>query len=95
MFKPSQTPSCEGTDTEAFFPIEGTKAYPDKELIKRICKSCPVADECLDYALHYSVVGWWANTGEKERSRMRTKLNITPEPITIRYLSEIEKTPSR
>jgi WhiB family redox-sensing transcriptional regulator len=88
MFKPSQTPSCEGTDTEAFFVIEGTKAYPDKELITRICKSCPVANECLEYALHHSVVGWWANTGEKQRSRMRTQRNIIPEPITIRYLGE-------
>jgi hypothetical protein len=37
--------------------------------------------ECLTYALHYSVDGIWGGTTPRERSAIRTKLNIIPIPI--------------
>ena len=41
-----------------------------------ICASCPVVDDCLEYALDREDkcdVGVWAGTGPRERSRLRAK----------------------
>jgi len=74
--------NCQGTDTEAFFVPDGQGTYENVTALKRICSSCPVLDECFDYALHHSVLGWWGGTGERTRSNLRGKLNIVPIQIT-------------
>ena len=47
-----------------------------------MCSQCMWKEECLTYALHYSVVGIWGGTNARERQRIRTQLNIIPIPIT-------------
>jgi WhiB family redox-sensing transcriptional regulator len=73
------TPNCLGTDTEAFFT---EKVYTNLPQLRAICNSCPVKVECLDYALHVRVIGFWGGTSEIERRRLRHKLRIVPEEIT-------------
>lgn len=77
--------SCWGIDTDLFFP--DYKAYtPENNLAKRVCKSCVVVNECLTYALHYSVMGIWGGTTMDERNRLRKQLNIIPQTLsTERY----------
>jgi WhiB family redox-sensing transcriptional regulator len=41
--------SCLGADTEAFFADGQGSHVP--EAVKRICRSCPVRQECIDDAL--------------------------------------------
>lgn len=81
--------NCQGTDTEAFFVPDGQGTYENVTALKRICASCPVINECFDYALHHSVLGWWGGVGERTRRNIRGKLNIIPEPITIRVSGDI------
>jgi hypothetical protein len=78
MYNFSSTPNCQDTDSEAFFTPEGTTTYPNLAALKRICGSCAVVNECLDYALKYEVLGYWGNTSDIQRSRIRAKLNIIP-----------------
>ncbi len=47
------------------FFTQDNKLYKEPELLKRVCNNCVVKDECLDYALHHAVVGWWGGTSEK------------------------------
>ena len=47
---------CAQTDPEAFFPEKGGSTRE----AKRICQSCEVRDECLEYALeHDERFGIW------------------------------------
>ena len=60
--------ACRGTGTERFFPTEGSSLLQ----ARRVCSRCPVADECLEYALaHPSLKGIWAGTSERRRRKLR------------------------
>jgi WhiB family redox-sensing transcriptional regulator len=75
--------NCIGIDVEMFFVEEDAKHYKEPELLKRICSNCTVKTECLDYALHHAVVGWWGGTSEKQRRAIREKRGISAEPVLI------------
>jgi WhiB family redox-sensing transcriptional regulator len=58
--------ACKTTDPEAFFPNKGDR----QTLIaaKRVCKSCPVVADCLEYALLAPEwAGVWGDTSERQR----------------------------
>ena len=56
--------ACKGIDTEAFFP-EGSAPPPAEA--KAACAACPVAAECLDYAIETRQWGVWAGTTDDDR----------------------------
>ena len=85
MFRPSDTPNCESTDTELFFVPDGQGTYPEIKALQRICNSCVVKTECLEYALKYNVLGYWGNTTENQRHKLRRQLNITAIPMYVTY----------
>lgn len=85
MFQPSKTANCESTDNELFFVPEGQSTYPERKALRRICGACVVRKECLDYALKYNVLGYWGDTTEHERHRLRRQLNIEPIPMYLTY----------
>jgi WhiB family redox-sensing transcriptional regulator len=60
---------CMGTDVDAWF-IEKGEDY-DASMLKRICGSCPVAAECLNYAVKYRMQGYWAGTTGLDRKKLR------------------------
>ena len=59
---------CAQTDPEAFFPEKGGSTRE----AKRVCRSCEVRAECLEYALeHDERFGIWGGMSERERRRIR------------------------
>ena len=50
-----------------FFP----KAGRSIEKARRYCKTCPVIDECLEFAINNDCWGIWAGTNQKERRGMK------------------------
>ncbi|MBL3698912.1 WhiB family transcriptional regulator [Leucobacter luti] len=59
---------CAQTDPEAFFPEKGGSTRE----AKRICETCEVRSECLDYALENDErFGIWGGLSERERRRLR------------------------
>ena len=75
------TPACSETDPEMWFTEDEKPQYDEINLLKRICAGCEVREECLQYALRHSVMGFWAGTTPKERQRMRSRLGIVSTPI--------------
>ncbi len=59
--------ACRNEDPDVFFPgTEGETAHA-----LRICATCPVIEECLDYALMARErYGVWGGTTERERRRL-------------------------
>lgn len=59
---------CSQTDPEAFFPEKGGSTRE----AKRVCLSCEVRVECLEYALaHDERFGIWGGLSERERRRLK------------------------
>lgn len=75
--------NCASTDPELFF-TQDRGGYDNMPALKKICGACDAKDECLDYAIKHSVLGYWGNTTEKQRRIIRVKLGIRPEPLLER-----------
>ncbi len=61
---------CAQTDPESFFPEKGGSTRD----AKRICESCEVAAQCLEYALaNDERFGIWGGLSERERRRLRRR----------------------
>ncbi len=59
---------CAQTDPEAFFPEKGGSTRD----AKRICTSCEVRSQCLEYALERDErFGIWGGMSERERRRLK------------------------
>jgi WhiB family redox-sensing transcriptional regulator len=44
--------ACRGHDPELFFPVSAVgPGHADTEHAKRVCRTCPVLAECLDWAI--------------------------------------------
>lgn len=60
--------ACRDEDPELFFPV-GTSGPVLRQITdaKAVCRRCPVAGECLEWALRRGEVGIWGGTTEEER----------------------------
>jgi WhiB family redox-sensing transcriptional regulator len=63
---------CAQTDPEAFFPEKGGSTRE----AKRVCLSCEVRQECLEYALaNDERFGIWGGLSERERRRIKRRIS--------------------
>ena len=61
---------CAQTDPEAFFPEKGGSTRE----AKRVCVSCEVRVECLEYALaNDERFGIWGGLSERERRKLKKR----------------------
>ncbi len=59
---------CLEAEPETFFPEKGGSTRE----AKRICATCPVRTECLDYALaNDERFGIWGGMSERERRKLK------------------------
>lgn len=65
-------------DLNLFFPEDGHKEQA--RLAKQVCAACPVADDCLRYALDLFIRdGVWGGTTERQRRPMWRARRAEPE----------------
>lgn len=66
---------CVHEDPELFFPVGSSgPALRDQERAKGVCRRCPVAAQCLDWAVNVGrPIGVWGGTTEHERERLRRR----------------------
>ena len=61
---------CAQTDPEAFFPEKGGSTRD----AKRVCTTCEVRSECLEYALQNDErFGIWGGLSERERRKLKRR----------------------
>ncbi|WP_105566906.1 WhiB family transcriptional regulator [Microbacterium halophytorum] len=61
---------CSQTDPEAFFPEKGGSTRD----AKRICSTCEVRQQCLEYALSNDErFGIWGGLSERERRKLKRR----------------------
>ena len=62
---------CAQTDPEAFFPEKGGSTRE----AKKVCLSCEVRAECLEYALaNDERFGIWGGLSERERRKLKKRV---------------------
>ncbi len=62
--------ACRGRDADCFFPEKGGST----RAAKRICQTCVVQVECLEYALaNDERFGIWGGMSERERRRLKKR----------------------
>ncbi|MEA1904254.1 MAG: WhiB family transcriptional regulator [Actinomycetota bacterium] len=65
--------ACAGYPNGLFFPGPDSN-FASVEKARAICRSCPVANECLEYAFQANQrSGMWGGTTEDERKSLRRK----------------------
>lgn len=71
-----ESAACGDHDPELFFPIQddkpgyGARIHAQIQAAKRVCRHCPVAGACLDFAIRNGErFGVWGGMTERERAR--------------------------
>ena len=68
--------ACRGANQAIFFPERGGDAWT----AFRICATCPVRVECLDYAIdNPDVVGIWGGMSDRKRTLLRRQPRPKPD----------------
>ena len=87
--------SNEQYDPEWWFPeekagrVSWSRTY-EANTARNICKSCPLLNECLSYALKYhGLTGIWGGTDRHERRSMQIAQGITPKSWETSYSSTV------
>jgi WhiB family redox-sensing transcriptional regulator len=72
--------ACRGADPDIFFPFSTTEAaFVQIEQARAICGRCPVAADCLDWALRMGLDhGVWGGTTPEERRALRAVADRRP-----------------
>lgn len=79
---------CASADWKAWFP-DTNLAEGEGLLAVKICKACPIQEECLAWALRHEGHGIWGGETPNARKKMRRELGIQfSEPETVGYVSE-------
>ena len=67
--------ACRDVDPELFFPIGNTgPALMQIEEAKQVCRSCPVSDPCLKWAIESGQdAGVWGGLSEDERRALKRR----------------------
>jgi WhiB family transcriptional regulator, redox-sensing transcriptional regulator len=63
--------ACLDADPEIFFPPDGSNG---REAIK-VCATCPVSEQCLDYAIENSLeFGFWGGLSPNARHKYKRQI---------------------
>ena len=68
--------ACRDMDTDLFFPV-GVTGAAELQIseAKALCRTCPVRDDCLAFAIRTNqVYGVWGGASEDERRAIRRRL---------------------
>ncbi|MGW4549713.1 WhiB family transcriptional regulator [Streptomyces violaceorubidus] len=67
--------ACRTEDPDLFFPIGTTgPAALQTEQAKAVCRTCPVPEQCLRWALDTGqTIGVWGGTSELERRALKRR----------------------
>jgi WhiB family redox-sensing transcriptional regulator len=69
-----QRAACRDMDADLFFPVGSTgPALARAERAIGVCRTCPVAPSCLEWALAIGEVGVWGGTTDDERKTLKRR----------------------
>jgi len=75
--------NCVGTDWRFFYAdndagFEGGESKGINNLLKRICATCPILNDCATYAIPNEKYGYWAGMSSDVRREIRNGRKTRP-----------------
>ena len=75
--------ACIGTDWRFFYADKDAGFEPGESkginnLLRRICRTCPILNDCATYAIEHETCGFWAGMAEDERREVRRGRKTRP-----------------
>jgi WhiB family redox-sensing transcriptional regulator len=72
--------ACRHHDPELFFPVSAVgPSRAQTEVAKRVCRTCPVLADCLEWALASAIpFGVLGGLSEEERQALRRRADARP-----------------
>ena len=67
---------CKGAPTHLFYVIEEERSALQligADTLRRICGSCPILEDCLDYGMRNENYGMWGGLMTKERNALKSQ----------------------
>jgi WhiB family redox-sensing transcriptional regulator len=81
--------ACRHNTTINFYP-DGAHAEAEHAKAKKLCDSCPIQSDCLDYAIASEPFGFWGGMNErqrrlekKRRQRLRRLRSVPEQPVAV------------
>ena len=84
-----ESPGCASVGGDFWFPerkdSDNSYSYqsPEVAVAKSICNSCIHKSECQQWGLEHEEFGIWGGLTSRERSIIRTRLNIIVEEVGV------------
>lgn len=74
---------CIGTDWRFFYADKDAGFEPGESkginyILRRICRTCPILNDCATYAIEHETCGFWAGMAEDERREVRRGRKTRP-----------------
>lgn len=87
----SDRAACQKEHAELFFPVgQGPQAMQRTVEAKAICRTCPVTEQCLEWALETRQdTGVWGGLSEKERRRLHGRRSSGNRPSGVSAVDHI------
>jgi hypothetical protein len=76
--------ACKDQPLDLFYPED----YDDPSAAFELCQRCPVQADCFAHAIKHERHGIWAHTTPLDRKKIRQKLGIRQESVTLKNPSE-------
>lgn len=79
LYRPDwmQNGNCRGQRPEIFVPTKDKDDKPTKYTeAHECCVDCPVKIECRDYAVETNQLGFWGDTTESDRRKIRRNRGV-------------------
>lgn len=80
--------ACAGYPSEMFFTSQGTSPSAD---VTQLCNSCPVKQECLDYAIKTHSYGIWAASTMQDRIKLKRMTQRGRREAIAFHFTKLEK----
>lgn len=74
--------SCKDIGVELFFEESKTPTIEEK-MVMKLCRSCPVQKDCLEWGLRHEAFGIWGGLTRAELRRQRVVRKIVFVPIMV------------
>lgn len=71
-------------DPDSWFPEAGGET----SAVKKLCKSCPVVEQCAEYGIKWEYHGIWGGLTGNERIEARKKIGIRSNPLARQRIAQ-------
>mgnify|MGYP001553751279 FL=1 len=71
-----QAAACKGIQVDMFYLETLSESLTYTPTLRRICRDCPIFEDCREYAFEHEVHGFWGGLTATERRNLRSQWRV-------------------